>query len=228
MFEAFRKKRKKNREISFNNANIRYNERQRLIWQTFDYLKENQVYGDYHEYGCHKAMTFRMALADADRKDIEWMKFYAFDSFEGLPEPSGIDRFHLNWKRGALTTSESQFMKLVKKQGKLVDRVETVKGFYNQSLTSVLQKSFLEKNQKVAFAFIDCDLYESTVDVLKFIDPLLQPGSVIYFDDFYHFQGDPARGEQKAMREWLEKSKWLLNPHLQAGWFGKSFIVYPA
>ncbi len=226
MLEALREKLRKKREIRFNNSKIRYNERQRLIWQIFDYLKENQVDGDYHEYGCHKAVTFRMALADAHRKGIDSMRFYAFDSFEGLPEPKGIDRFHLHWKRGALTTSESHFMRLVRKQGKLVNRVETVKGFYNESLTPALQKSFQEKGRKIAFAFVDCDLYESTVDVLKFIDPLLQPGSVVYFDDFFHFQGDPARGEQKAIGEWLEKSRWKLNPHLQAGWFGKSFIVY--
>lgn len=213
------------REIRFNNDRIRYNERQKFIWQTFDFIKESHVTGSYFEFGCHKAITFRMALAEAHRRGIDWMDFYAFDSFEGLPSTSPIDYFP-QWKAGALATSEERFLDLVRRQGKLADKVRTVKGFYKDTLTPRFRDSFVAEGRKIAIAFVDCDLYESTVQVLDFIDPLLQKGSVIYFDDYYLFAGDPGRGEQRAFAEYQNRTTHRFNPHLQVGWFGRSFIVY--
>jgi len=215
-------------EIDFNNGRIRYNHRQEFFYQTFDFLVENQVSGDYLEFGCHKAMTFRMALKEAARRGLEDMSFHAFDSFEGLPELSGLDALQAHssgWRRGALSTSEETFLDLVRQEGVYLDRISTVKGFYEHSLTDALRDE-LGSRLRIALAFIDCDLYESTASVLRFIEPMLQRGSVVYFDDYFQFRGDPNYGEQKAFGEFAERSRWKFNPHLQVSWFGKSFIVY--
>ena len=123
--------------MAYNQAN-RQLEKYRFYVKAFDYLQDSRVMGDYHEYGCHKVRTFRMALTEARRHFLERMKFWAFDSFEGLP-PSTSKPSHALWSTaGALTTSEDEFIRIVREHGIYPDRVRTVKGFYDHSLTPEL------------------------------------------------------------------------------------------
>lgn len=213
------------REIAYNQAN-RQAQKLAFFVNAFDFLNDNQVAGDYHEYGCHRARTFRMALTEARRHDARSMRFFAFDSFAGLPEISS-DPAHAQWKKGALTTSEKEFRRLIAEHGIYVDRCETVKGFYQDSLTPARQAEFLASGRKIALACIDCDLYESAVPVFRFLEPLLQEGSLLYLDDlFAGYKGSPAKGVARAFREFQEQSRFTFAPHMQVGWWGRSFIAY--
>ena len=87
------------------------------------------------------------------------------------------------------------------------DRLTTVKGFYDASLTPQLQKRFLPRNASIIY--VDCDLYASTVPVLSFIKPFLQVGTIIAFDDWNCFWADPNRGERLAWREFLDANPEL-------------------
>ncbi|MDD5146864.1 MAG: macrocin O-methyltransferase, partial [Candidatus Pacebacteria bacterium] len=98
----------------------------------------------------------------------------------------------------------------------------TVKGFYDNSLTPALKEKLLPK--KAAVIYIDCDLYASTVPVLEFTKDFLQKGTIIVFDDWNCFCGDPKKGERLAFRQFREKY-----PHLRFEEFvqtneGKAFI----
>jgi len=214
----------KDDEIAFNQSN-RQAEKYRFFINTFDFLTDNRVRGDYHEYGCHRCRTFRMALTEARRHDVGAMKFFAFDSFEGLPDSSGHSVEI--WTRGALTTTVDQFMGMVREHGIYVDRVTPIKGFYQDSLTPALRQKFLDNENKIALATIDCDLYESAVPVFEFIEPLLQEGSVLYIDDlFAGYKGSPSKGVARAFREFRQKSRFRFVRHLDIGWWGRSYIAY--
>ena len=163
------------------------------------------IQGYYFEFGCHEANTMRMAWEHFQHL-FDW-QYVAFDSFEGLPEIVEIDKQEI-WEKGKLKTEESEFIKIVTKSGMPEEVLRTVKGFYDESLTDELANKLLP--QKAAVIYIDCDLYSSTVPILKFIKPLLQKGTIIVFDDWYCFYGDPNKGEQKAFREFKER-----NPQLQ-------------
>lgn len=211
-------------EIAFNQNN-RQIEKYRFFVKVFDFLTDNRVRGDYHEFGCHRCRTFRMALTEARRHNAGAMKFFAFDSFEGLPESSGHSVEI--WKRGALTTSLEAFMEMVRGHGIYVDRVTPIKGFYSDSLTKDLQRRFLDRENKIALATIDCDLYESAVPVFDFIEPLLQEGTVLYIDDlFAGYKGSPSKGVAKAFREFQARSRFRFVRHLDIGWWGRSYIAY--
>jgi hypothetical protein len=81
--------------------------------------------------------------------------------------------------------------------------------------------------EKVAAAWVDCDLYKSTVPVLNFLTSRLSTGSVIAFDDWRCFRNQPDFGEQRAVSEWLAQ-----NPHIKLrelftyGWYGMVFTVH--
>jgi hypothetical protein len=177
-------------------------ERRRIFMDIAQFAHINRpIEGYYFEFGSHEAHTMRMAF-DCFRHLFDW-HLVAFDSFEGLPEISAIDR-QMIWEKGKLRTGESEFIRKCVRHGIPRDRLTTVKGFYEHTLTSALQVRFLPT--KAAVIYVDCDLYASTVPVLEFIRPFLQPGTVIVFDDWNCFLADPERGERKAWREFLEKS----------------------
>jgi hypothetical protein len=212
-------------EIAYNQTN-RQTERALFFRRAFDFIKDNRVGGDLYEFGCHRCRTFRMALTEARLHNMEDMRFWAFDSFEGLPNPVSDTSVEI-WRRGALTTPEAEFMRLVKEHGLYVDRVKTIKGFYAETLTAKLRQQMLDQHQRVAFVNVDCDLYESAVPVFEFIDPLMQEGTVVYIDDlFVGHCGSPARGVAKAFLEYQRRTRWRFIRHLEVGWWGRSYIVY--
>src|SRR5262249_21324547 len=176
---------------------------------------------------CHRGRTFRMALTEARRHGVDDMTFWAFDSFRGLPRPT-TETSVGKWSLGALATTEEAFLELIAAHGIYADKVRTVRGFYAESLTTDLQRE-LGNRSRIALATVDCDLYESAVPVLDFIEPLLQAGSVIYVDDlFVGNRGDPAKGVARAFLEFRKRSRWRFIRHLDVGWWGRSYIACSA
>ena len=136
-------------------------------------------------------------------------RFFAFDSFQGLP--GGDERF----KKGSYSNSKEGFVRVLKSQRVFDENVVLVEGWFNETCIPETAKN--HGIQKVAWAYIDCDLYESTVPVLDFLGPLLQTGSVLSFNDWWCYKGSSQRGQQKAVGEWLSR-----NPHIRL----KEFIKY--
>jgi len=210
-------------EIGYNQR-CRQAEKYLFFRRIFDFLGENEIRGNYHEYGCHRCRTFRMALTEARRHNNDAMHFWAFDSFEGLPDPV-TETSVSKWKKGTLTTSEEEFLRLVNAHGIYTDRVHTVKGYYSDSLTAPLQQR-LAQDAPIALVTVDCDLYESAVPVFDFIEPLLQDGTVIYMDDlFVGNKGNPSRGVARAFLEFQHRSRFRMIRHLDIGWWGRSYIA---
>jgi hypothetical protein len=212
-------------EVAYNQGN-RQTEKALFFRRAFDFIKDNRIDGDYYEFGCHRCRTFRMALTEARLHNMAAMKFWAFDSFEGLPDPVSHTSMEI-WKQGALTTAEAEFMRMVREHDIYVDRVTTIKGFYSESLTAELRRRMLDEERRIAFVNVDCDLYESAVSVFEFIDPLMQEGTVIYIDDlFAGNRGAPTQGVARAFLEYQRKTRWRFLRHLEVGWWGRSYLVY--
>ncbi|HYU35025.1 MAG TPA: TylF/MycF/NovP-related O-methyltransferase [Thermoanaerobaculia bacterium] len=181
---------------------------------------QNPPAGDYYfELGCHRARTMRAAW-DAFHALFDFT-YVAFDSFEGLPEVAGIDR-HPLWRQGDLRTSEEDFVRTVVDHGMPRDQLITVKGFYDQSLTPELAERL--RPRKAAIIYLDCDLYSSAVPVLEFVRPFLARGTVLVFDDWFCFYGDPERGERRAFREFCERHPDLVFQDFFATSEVKAFI----
>jgi O-methyltransferase len=176
--------------------------RNELLLSVARFCNANRPVGSYYfEFGCHSGNTMRMAWKHS-RHLFDWT-YIGFDSFEGLPEIQAKDDQEI-WEKGKLATDEDDFIRIVTSAGMPKNRLKTVKGFYDQTLTKKLADDFGDK--KAAAIYIDCDLYESTVPILKFIKGFLQIGTIIIFDDWYCFHGDPIRGEQRAWSEFLERN----------------------
>jgi len=115
-------------------------------------------------------------------------KFFGFDSFQGLPE---------TWTAGTRAGGLSTHGKLPSVRR----NVELVAGFFEDSLPKFLERY---PGQPVAFIHIDCDLYSSTLTVLRNLRPRLQVGTVLVFDEYYNYP-DWLDGEYKAWSEFCEE-----------------------
>jgi O-methyltransferase len=78
----------------------------------------------------------------------------------------------------------------------------------------------------VAIALIDCDLYDSTRDVMAFLADLIDNDTILMFDDWNCFDGDENRGQRRAVREFLAGSPgWRFEDWFSYGDYGQVFLV---
>lgn len=196
--------------------------------RAFDFVTDNEIRGDYLEFGCHRARTFRMAINEAMFHQIDEMRFYAFDSFRGMPPNPDGGAVLERWSTGNLTTSETEFRSLVAHPALLQSRIKTIAGYYSDSLNKKTREELLKDNVLASLVCVDCDLYESATPVFNFLNDFLQEGTVVYLDDFFAgYKGNPLRGVAGAFREFTEHcSEWRFAEYLSVGAFGKSFICY--
>jgi len=184
------------------------------------FIAANQIEGDYLEFGVWRGYSFVPAfhsvtqsrldhfqLGYASDKYNSWKNspphFYAFDSFEGLPGGNDAERM-VDYDEGSYACSEEDFLQNLSDRNVDLSQVTTLKGFYDETCNNAtIQKHNIKK---AAMVMIDCDLYESSVPVLNFLTDIVQQGTVIIFDDWFRYKGNPNYGEQRACKEWLKRN----------------------
>lgn len=121
----------------------------------------------------------------SQRQDLN---FFGFDSFEGLQEDWGGSEF-----------SKSHF-DLGGNLPKVNPNVKLVKGWFNESLPNFF-KTF---KGEISMINIDCDTYESSVEVLNLLEKYIVSGTIIVFDEYFGYPGWKF-GENKAFLEFVKK-----------------------
>jgi len=195
------------------------------ILQAWHLVSRNRTLGDYAEFGVYDGTSFRLSIkaANSSFRGQYGGRFLAFDSFEGLPEVPSFDEPENVFDRYEYAADYEQFLKRVSRLSGSY-RIEIVKGWFENTLTSELRERLQLKN--IAIANIDCDLYESTKPCLDFITPCIGSGTILLFDDWYIMRGSMKKGEAKAVEEWLIGNPQIkLIPWKCYGVAGMSFIV---
>jgi hypothetical protein len=194
-----------------------------MLAAAFQYKQINRVAGDYLEFGLWQGKTFSHAHRLRRRYRVKDMELWGFDSFAGLPE---IDDASDNvWAKGDFACSEAQFRRLLRRRGIAEHEYHLVPGFYKDSLNEAVHERLA--GRCAAIVYIDCDLYASTVDVLRFVARYLVNGTVVCFDDFFYcYKAAPDQGEQRALAEFLSDHKeYTFIPWMDYCPVGKAFIV---
>jgi len=182
--------------------------------------------GDYYEFGIFKGFSFWFAQKKAKELGLENVRFFGFDSFEGLPTIEGVDKTRRNiFYRGQYSCSQKDVEKNLNKFGVDWSRTFLIKGFFTESLNERIKKQ--HKMDKIAIALIDCDLYSSTAEVLNFIKDMLSNKCILMFDDWNCFGKDNIRGQRKAFNEFLEKNNdFVAKPYFSYSLYGQTFFVF--
>ncbi len=202
-----------------------YTARELLLFNAMQFVAMNRVPGDYLEFGVFEGDNFVAAYHLAQSLGLGSMRFHAFDSFDGLPEIAGIDADGFrHFREGEFRSGLEEFRHNA--TSKRVDpaKLTITPGWFDQVLNEQTKRSLAIS--EAAVVFIDCDLYESTVPILEFITDYVREGTVIIFDDWFCFRGNPDRGEQRAFREWLQKHPDIKATELfRFGWQHNSFVL---
>ncbi len=156
----------------------------------------------YLEFGLYRGFSFWYAQQLAGQLGADDMHFFGFDSFSGLPPIEGRDRdgdFRERQYRAGLEEVKSNLTH----HGVDWERTVLIPGFYGDTLPG--KTPTLYGVETCSVCVVDCDLYESTRQVLDFVEPSLGRCSYMIFDDWNCYDGDPERGERKAFAEFVEK-----------------------
>lgn len=142
---------------------------------------KDKIPGDFIETGVWRggACIFMRAILKA--YDIRDRKVFVADSFEGLPRPN-IERYPLDdgcdlSSYSYLAVSQEQVMENFRRYDLLDEQVVFLKGLFKDSLP-------IAPIGKLAVLRLDGDLYESTMDALKYLYPKLSPGGFCVVDDY--------------------------------------------
>ena len=203
-----------------------YSEKERVLKIAMEFARHSQLEGEYLEFGVFEGANFVAAFHLAQVCGLTSMRFYAFDSFQGLPKVKGPDAEGFrHFEEGEFHCDTAKFSQGIASKGVDLDKVSIVPGWFEETLNN--QTKMTLPLTKAAVVYIDCDLYESTLPVLNFLTDYLQDGSVVLFDDWYCYRGDPNRGEQRAFKEWLTTHSDLSATEFHKyGWHGNSFIIH--
>lgn len=217
-------------------------DRARLVFEeayrrALEFVSIMGVVGDVLEFGVLGGWSARI-FSEIMRDVFNLNDLHLFDSFEGLPEyASAIDRNSYEIAGRNIWQDKMKFPDdFLKQFGQphyehIRDRLSEVirperivihRGFYSETLKAKL-------DNKAAVVHVDCDLYQSTKEVLDGLLAMeaLQDGTVILFDDWNCNRANPNYGERRAWAEFLSsQSRFTASAWFTYGYSGAAFILH--
>ncbi len=187
------------------------------------FLSDSRTQGAYLEFGVGKGRSAVSALR-AYRRENVCDRYILCDSFEGLPELTGVDVGSRQFQRGDYAFDQPAVEAFLERYG-VADAapISFLKGWFGpdtaDEVTQVLGDS------PVAVIHVDVDLYESCGWVLQAVTRHVRPGVVMLFDDWNCFNASNRFGERRATAEWLRANPGFeLNELSSYGWHGRAFV----
>jgi len=145
-----------------------------------------------HAFGRRKADGLMLEFGVASGSTINLLAeltgdtVYGFDSFAGLPE---------NWRPGFPQGAFAHPPPAVR------PNVELVVGLFEETLPRFVA----DLPGPASFIHVDCDLYASTRTILAHCGPMVGPGTVIVFDEYFNYPGW-RRHEHRAFQEFIAET----------------------
>lgn len=153
----------------------------------------NKNLTDVCEFGVHYGAT----VTQIRKLYPSFVPVFGFDTFTGLPE---------DW----VGTCQPKGSASCGGEIPNVPGVTFYKGLFKDTLLE-----YMKIAKPMILCHVDCDLYSSTKDVLYTLNHMIQPGTVLCFDEWYYNFEDIEQNrqhEQKCFYEWVEEKnrKYLL------------------
>ena len=157
---------------NFNNINLHNLEKFIQIKKIWFNINLDSVQGDYIEFGIFKGKSLYHSVKVAQKlKLYNDITFWGLDSFQGFPVENHDFYISENFKTSKKTV-ENFFLKY--------KNIKIIEGFFNKSLST----EQLQNIQNISFAFVDCDIYESSEEVFQYLNKRISKGGFIMIDDF--------------------------------------------
>ncbi|MCB0977609.1 MAG: hypothetical protein KDB02_09135 [Acidimicrobiales bacterium] len=195
-----------------------------FFFDAFTSLNVNGISGDYVEFGSWGGNTlnaaYRQLIGSGGGRHM-----WAFDSFQGLPPAADERDRHPGWQPGSPfgQGGVEKFHEGCDAHGIPRDAYTAVEGYYDDVLPGLGSD---QGPTDIALAYIDCNMYSSTVTVLEFLAPRLKHGMIVAFDDWFCWSPTGVSGEKEALREFQEAHpQWNFDRYKDVHRSGVSFVV---
>jgi hypothetical protein len=175
-------------------------------------------FGTYFEFGTGEGASLSQyadslrAFSRHTRTPLNRFRIVGFDTFQGLPATKDGRDVHPGFTPGRFAGSTGRIQELLRRKGITTGGCELrlVEGLFQESLTPALRESLQE--HPPSLINIDVDYYSAASVVLEWLRPMLSSGTILYFDDLWLFDGNPAYGEMAAIREFNARGQGALEP----------------
>lgn len=184
------------------------------IAKSVAYVFIASVDGDFAEFGTCSGYSSSLIARTVDyyskhlssheeMHNISPRNLCLFDSFQGFPastKEADLTSPHVAsgaWGEGTAKGLSAKELKQLCSQFLEQERIAIYEGWYKDTLSTI------EPSRKFGFVHLDCDLYESTYDVLYhlFSHGHLSEGAKLMFDNWYCNKASKSFGEQKAWQD---------------------------
>jgi hypothetical protein len=193
-----------------------------FMWDAFTALSVNGITGDYVEFGSEGANSIRLAYEVASLTPVN-RHLWAFDSFDGLPETADQRDDHPAFTRGYDQGGIEAFHARCAQHGIPREAYTAVQGFFAETLPPLGSDG---PPNDIALAYVDCNLYSSTVSTLEFLSPRLKHGMIVAFDDYFCWTATGVSGERLALHQFLESHpQWHFERFKDPTWGAVSYVV---
>ncbi len=163
-------------------------------------LRTNNIQGDIIELGTYKGGSAIMMARLLKRIDST-KKIYACDTFAGHPYN---DQSPFKKGKGEFSDTNVHYVKNKFRKLGVEESIVTIEGLFEETLSRELS------DKRFSFAFIDCDLYESTKCAFTFLIPRMEHNSIIAMHDYSDYT---EWGLNRAVNEQCQKSNFKVNLH---------------
>jgi hypothetical protein len=163
--------------------------------------------GDICEFGVAQGATSALM---ANEMRLTSKRLWLFDSFQGLPSPTGQDVLlddiyrlgSIDKYAGRMVEDQSQVIERLRQIGFPLTRTRIVAGFIDETIR---QPGLPED---VCFAYVDFDFYAPIKTTLEYLDTRVSAGGCVLVDDYGHF----SAGAQTAVDEFVapRTDRWKL------------------
>lgn len=179
-----------------------------ILLQELKKTLNNNVPGDVVEFGCYKAdtsvlyqkllesMGYGIPIQSEDQAAQASQKIlWLYDSFEGLPAKTREDNSAAGdaFQAGELLVTKREVIEKFKKMGLKLPKIK--KAFFDDL------DIIYDIPEKISYAFLDGDLYQSIKTSLRLVTEKMSPGSVIIVHDY---NNPELPGSARAVDEWLK------------------------
>jgi len=206
------------REYQFASSGDMTNVEQRMnLYHLVRQVLAYNVEGDLVEMGCNEGAT-SVLIARILKDNNSEKKLFLYDSFEGLPSPSLVDG--VSFKIGDLVTTEDNVRANFRKHNLPLPEIH--KGWFKDTIQWL--------PEKICFAYLDGDFYDSILDSLVGVYPRMSKGAICLIDDYCDPGVNPnglnrLPGVKKACDDFFadkpEKIEFIYSGHYPHGYFRK-------
>lgn len=154
-------------------------------------VHENNIEGDVVEFGCFVGESSKYLMKTLVELNSD-KKLFVYDSFEGLPDLTQWEE-NSGWRAGTLKTSEEVLINNFETNGLPLPII------HKDWFSNVPQDKIPEK---ISFAFLDGDFYNSIYDSLSKVYDKVQDDGYIFFHDF---RRPDLPGVDAAIRDFLQE-----------------------